>query len=67
MPRFERITPQNSHQFVGHDVRFRTRGQFVTVRMIEVTNTGKTARIEWPDLDNHLQLVSRRVFAIIDD
>lgn len=67
MPSFVRVTPQNSHQFVGHDICFRTRGKFVYLQILEVTNSGKTARVEYPELGNHLQLVSRRVFAIVHE
>jgi len=59
-----RLTPENAHQYVGHEIVFKTRNTRVVKRILGVSNTGKTIEIDHPDLRNNLEIVSRKVYVI---
>lgn len=59
-----RITPQNVANYIGCDIMFKTRGCNVIKKILGVSNT--YVKIDHPDLDNSLEIVSRKVYAIID-
>ena len=59
-----RLTPENAHQYVGHEIAFKTRNTRVVKRILGVSNTGKTIEIDHPDLRNNLEIVSRKVYVI---
>lgn len=61
-----RLTPNNVFQYVGHEIMFKTRSNYVVKRIINVSNTGKTIKIEHPDLQNNLEIISRNVYVIIE-
>ena len=56
------LTPANSKHYVGYNVVFTTRNQKITKKIIGVSESGKTIYIDHPDLNNSLQLVTRKVF-----
>ena len=62
-----RLTPNNAHQYIGHDIIFTTRNTRVVKRIMGVSNTGKSIQIEHPDLQNSLQIVSRKVYVILNN
>jgi hypothetical protein len=61
-----RLTPDNVNIYIGHKILFRTRNQYLVKKIIEVSNTGKSIIIEHPDLQNCLEIVSRKVFVFPD-
>ena len=57
----QRVTQDNSHLYVGREVVFKTRGLNIIRTITRVSNSGKTIHINQPDLNNQLQVVSRKV------
>tara|TARA_Y100001970_G_C13991722_1_gene728565 strand:+ start:421 stop:732 length:312 start_codon:yes stop_codon:yes gene_type:complete len=62
-----RLTPENVRMYIGREIIFRTRGDFIFKTLKSVSKTGRTAYIDHPDLQNALQIVSRKVFVINDE
>jgi hypothetical protein len=60
-----RLTPENVHNYVGHEITFKTRNTHVITRILGVSSTGKTIQIDNPDLRNNLEIVSRKVYVIV--
>lgn len=60
-----RLTPSNVHLYIGNEIIFTSRNIRIVKRIIGVSNTGKTIHIDHPDLQNSLQIVSRKVHAIV--
>jgi hypothetical protein len=61
-----RLTPNNACQYIGHDIIFTTRNKRTVKRIIAVSNTGKSIQIDHPDLQNSLQIVTRKVYVIVE-
>ena len=59
-----RLTPENVRMYIGREIMFQTRGDFIFKTLKSVSKTGKTGYIDHPDLQNALQIVSRKVFVI---
>jgi len=59
-----RLTPENVKMYIGRKIMFRTRGDFIFKTLNSVSKSGKTVYIDHPDLQNSLQIVSRKVFVI---
>ena len=59
-----RLTPENVNGYIGREIMFRTRNDFIFKIIKSVSKTGKTVYIDHPDLQNALQIVSRKVFVI---
>ncbi len=59
-----RLTPENSFQFIGHEILFKTRGSHIVKKILGVNNT--CVKIDHPDLNNNLQVVSRRVYVLVE-
>jgi hypothetical protein len=60
-----KLTPANAHQYIGYEIRFKTRGTTMTKRILGVSDTGMSITIDHPDLKNCLQIVTRNVYVII--
>ena len=59
-----RITPQNVKNYIGHNIIFNSRNQKYIKKIISVSESGNSIKIDHPDLNNSLQIVSRRVYVI---
>jgi hypothetical protein len=60
-----RLTPGNVSQYIGHEIMFRSRNRQVVTRIISVSSGLKTIKIDHPDLQNNLEIVSRKVYVIV--
>jgi hypothetical protein len=60
-----RLTPFNVQQYVGHDIIFKHGTNFIVKRIARVSNGRKTITIDYPELQNNLQIVSRNVRVIV--
>ena len=60
-----RLTPNNVFQYIGYEIIFKTRNNYIIKRILSVSNTGKSIKIEHDDLHNWLEIVSRNVYVII--
>lgn len=56
-----RLTPVNAHQYINCPIHFKSRGKPCVNRIKEVSNTGKSVRIDCPDLGNSLEIMNRKV------
>ena len=61
-----RLTPDNVFQYISHEIIFKTRNNYLVKRIIGVSNTGKTIQIDYPDLQNNLEITSRNVYVILE-
>ena len=59
-----RLTPENSSQFIGHEILFKTRGNHIVKKILGVTDT--CVKIDHPDLNDCLQVVSRKVYVLVE-
>jgi hypothetical protein len=59
-----RLTPENVRMYIGCEIMFQSRGDFIFKKINSVSKTGKTIYIDHPDLQNALQIISRKVFVI---
>jgi hypothetical protein len=60
-----RLTPFNVQQYVGHDIVFKHNNNLIVKRVVRVSNGRKTIAIDYPELQNNLQIVSRNVRVIV--
>ena len=61
-----RLTPENVSKYIGYQIRFKTRSNYVIKKIISASITGKSIKIDHPDLKNSLEIVSRQVYVILD-
>jgi hypothetical protein len=61
-----RLTPENAFQYIGYEILFKTRDNHIIKRIISVSNSGNSIKIDHPDLQNSLQLVTRNVYVILE-
>ena len=61
-----RLNPNNSHLYIGKNILFKCRGQFVVSKILRVSRTGKSLKMDHNDLNGYLEIVSRKVHVIID-
>lgn len=60
-----RLTPGNVSQYIGHNIMFRSRNREVITKIISVSSGLKTIKIDHPDLQNNLEIVSRKIYVIV--
>jgi len=61
-----KLTPENASKYIGREILFTYNGATVKRTLLKVSESGKTIRIDYPELKNNLQLVSRKIF-VVDD
>jgi hypothetical protein len=59
------LTPFNVQQYVGHDIIFKHNNNLIVKRITRVSNGRKTITIDYPELRNNLEIVSRNVRVIV--
>jgi hypothetical protein len=59
-----RLTPENAIGHINCEIIFKTRGNHAIKRIIKVSDSGKSIQIDCPDLNNSLEIVSRRIYII---
>ena len=59
-----RLTQENVSKYIGYEILFKTRGNHLVKKILGVKNT--SVKIDHPDLNNHLQIVSRKVYVLIE-
>ena len=60
-----RLTPYNVQQYIGYDIIFSHNNNVIMRRIISVSSGRKTIRIEYPLLQNNLQIVSRNIRVVL--
>jgi len=59
-----RLTTENANKYIGSEILFNTRGNHIVKKILGVTNT--SVKIDHADLNNQLQIVSRKVYVIVE-
>ena len=59
-----RLIPQNAYNYIGYEILFKTRGNYIVKKIFGINNT--SVKIDHHDLHNQLQIVSRKVFVIVE-
>ena len=58
-----RLNPQIDYQYIGYEILFKTRGNYVVKKILKVNNSSIV--VDHNDLNNQLQL-SRKIHVIIE-
>jgi hypothetical protein len=61
-PLMVRLTPENAYKYIGHQIMFKTRGEYIIKKIIRLNPSG--AVIDHPDLKN-LVVYSRCMYVIL--
>lgn len=62
-----KLTPENAIHYIGSEILFKTRGNnHVIKKILRVSKSGKSIKIDHPDLQDCLQIVTRNVYVIED-
>ena len=61
-----RLTKDNADQYIGYEILFNTRGNHIVKTIKDISKTKKTVKIEHPDLNNCLEIISRKVYVLIN-
>ena len=59
-----RLTQQNAAEYIGYEILFKSRGIYIVKKILGVTNT--SVKINHSDLHNTLQIVSRKVYVLME-
>ena len=59
-----RLTQKNVSKYIGYEILFKTRGKHIVKKIIGINNT--CVKIDHPELQNHLEIVSRNVYVLIE-
>lgn len=59
-----RLTKQNVSKYNGYEIIFKTRGIHIVKKILGISNT--CVKIDHPDLQNQLEIVTRKVFVLIE-
>ena len=59
-----RLTQKNVSKYIGYEILFKTRDKHIVKKILGINNT--SVKIDHPDLHNQLQIVSRKVYVLID-
>ena len=59
-----RLNPQNASKYIGSEIIFKSRGIHIVKKILSVSNT--SIKIDHPDLHNQLQIISRKVYVLIE-
>tara|TARA_B100000427_G_scaffold269715_1_gene236149 strand:- start:491 stop:706 length:216 start_codon:yes stop_codon:yes gene_type:complete len=61
-----RLTPDNVRYYIGKEILFKSRGKYIIKIILDISKSGKSIKIDHPDLQNSLQIVSREVCVILE-
>ena len=60
-----RLTPENVKNYIGYKIIFTSKGKTLIKDIISASNSGKSIKIDHPDLNNCLEIVSRKVYVSV--
>ena len=63
-PALIKITPENAAQYIGEFITFKHDGNSIVKRIESVSDTGKSIRVDCPEVENSLQIVTRNVYLL---
>lgn len=59
-----RLTQKNVSKYIGYEIIFKTRNNHVVKKILDIKNT--CVKIDHPDLNNNLEIVSRKIYVIVE-
>ena len=59
-----RLRQKNVSKYIGYEILFKTRGKHIVKKILGINNT--SVKIDHPDLHNQIQIVSRKVYVLIE-
>ena len=59
-----RLRQKNVSKYIGYEILFKTRGKHIVKKILGINNT--YVKIDHPDLHNQIQIVSRKVYVLIE-
>ena len=59
-----KLTKDNAHKYLGYEILFKTRNKNIIKKILKVNKS--SVKIDHPDLNNNLEIVSRKVYVIIE-
>ena len=59
-----RLTSENVDNYLNKQIIFKTRGVYVMSRINGIFSSKKGITIDYPDLSNTLQLLTRRIYVL---
>ena len=62
--KLEKLTPENVHKYINKKFIFKTDNKYKIKKILNVSDSGKTIKIDYPKLKNHIVIVSRNVYII---
>lgn len=60
---FVRLTTENATMYIGYNILFASKNGLFSRKILDVSNT--SIKIDFPDLHNTLQLISRNIFVLV--
>jgi len=66
-----RLTSDNARQYIGHQIIFRTKNEqtlklnYIIKEILSVSDSGNSVEIDYPALDNRLQIITRDVYVLL--
>ncbi len=59
-----RLTQENVSKYMGYEILFKSRGNHLVKKIIGINKS--SVKIDHPDLNNQLEIVSRKIYIIIE-
>ena len=59
-----RVTTDNVHQYIGHQIIFRVRNKYNIKQLLGVSGSGESLRIDYPEVGNSLN-ITRAVYVLL--
>ena len=59
-----RLTQKNLSKYIGYQILFKSRDKYIVKKILGINNT--SVKIDHIDLHNQIQIVSRKVYVLIE-
>ena len=59
-----RLNTDNVYKYKDYEIIFKSRGKYIVKKILGINK--KSIKIDYPDLNNNLEIVSRKVYVIIE-
>jgi len=59
-----RLTQENVSKYIGYEILFKTRDKHIVKKILGINKT--SVKIDHHDLHNQIQIVSRKVYVLIE-
>lgn len=59
-----RLNTDNVYKYKDHEIIFKSRSKHIVKKILGINK--KSIKIDYPDLNNNLEIVSRKIYVIIE-